>query len=179
MTRVRFSEQSSARITGTILDRDGTLVPASEITAATLTLYDLETRTVINDREVQDILGSGSPPEENGVTIYDTLQTDTDSTTYNFAWILEPDDNIIVTERRQLERHRAVLHFTWATGDMNQEVEIDVDNLPSVVTPADLIATVRSEGDVWVECVGTSPTRVCTVFIRDGGEDVPLSSTTY
>ncbi len=138
ITRLRFTEQTSARVVGTILDRLGVMVPARDLTAATLTLYDLETYTpgspsdgILNGRDRQDILGGGSPASENGVTLYDSLQTDPDGTTYNFEWLLDPADNAIVTERRQIERHRAQFRFTWANGNMNTEFEIEVINLRS------------------------------------------------
>jgi hypothetical protein len=140
LTRVRFTEQTSARIIGTIQDRDGSVVPGNSLTDARLTLYDVDTYNpnispstgILNHRDDQDILGAGSPAVENGVSIYRDPQTDSDGSTYNFEWLLDPADNAIVTERRQIERHRAQFHFVWPTGDMNFEVEIEVVNLRSV-----------------------------------------------
>lgn len=136
VTRLRFSELTSARVIGTIQDRTGAVVSGASLTDATLTLYDLLTATggspdpgIINGRDAQDVLGVGSPAEQNGVTIYSDLQTDSDGSTYNFEWLLEPEDNIIVTERRQIERHKAMFHFVWPTGEMRAEFEIDVLNL--------------------------------------------------
>ena len=136
MTRLRFTELTSARVVGTIQDRTGTVVSAASLTDATLTLYDLLTATggspdpsIINGRDHQDVLGVGSPAEQNGVTLYSSLQTDTDGSTYNFEWLLDPEDNVIVTPRRQLERHRALLHFVWPNGEMRAEFEIEVVNL--------------------------------------------------
>lgn len=136
ITRLRFSELTSSRIVGTILDRSGNLISGAALSAATLTLYDLLTATggspdpsIINGRDAQDVLGVGSPPEQNGVTIYDSPQTDTDGSTYNFEWLLSPEDNVIVTERRQIERHRAMFHFVWPDGEMRAEFEIEVVNL--------------------------------------------------
>jgi hypothetical protein len=63
MTRERFNEGSSGEITGTITDAAGQPVPVGSLTAATLTLYDLETYVpgsptlgIINDRDGQDVL---------------------------------------------------------------------------------------------------------------------------
>jgi hypothetical protein len=65
MTRERFNEGSSGEITGTITDAAGQAVPAGSLTAATLTLYDLETYVpgsptvgIINDRDGQDVLST-------------------------------------------------------------------------------------------------------------------------
>lgn len=140
LTRLVFTERTSARIIGTIEDREGRPVSSDVLTDATLTLYDMDTfnpnvspaQGILNNRNVQDVLGTTSPPTEHGVTFYDKLQTDTDGTTYNFEWLLDPADNSIVTERRQIERHKAQFRFVWPTGDMNFEAEIDVMNLRSV-----------------------------------------------
>lgn len=136
MTRLRFTELTSARVVGTIQDRTGAVVSAGSLTEATLTFYDLLTATggspdpsIINGRDAQDVLGVGSPAAQNGVTIYDDLQTDPDGSTYNFEWLLSPEDNPIVTARRQVERHRVMFHFVWPTGEMRAEFEIDVLNL--------------------------------------------------
>lgn len=131
-TRLRFTERTSARVIGTILDRDETVVPASALTMATLTLWDYDTDEILNGRDAQDVLGSGSPPELNGVTIHDSLQTDADGTLYNFEWLLEPEDNRIITARRQVERHKALFHFVSLTSELHSEFEIDVDNLRKV-----------------------------------------------
>jgi hypothetical protein len=141
ITRLRFTERTTARVIGTIQDRDGQAIKASFLTDATLTLFDLDTYApaagsptpgILNGRNGQDILGVGSPPAEHGVTLYQSLQTDPDGSTFNFEWLLDAADNAIVTERRQVERHRAQFHFVWPTGDMHVELEIEVVNLRSV-----------------------------------------------
>lgn len=131
-TRLRFTERTSARVLGTILDRDNTVVPASALQEATLTLWDYDTGEILNSRNEQDVLGIGSPPAANGVTIYDALQSDPDGTQYNFEWLLDPEDNAIVTQRRQVERHKALFRFLSSTTQLHAEFEIDVDNLRKV-----------------------------------------------
>lgn len=122
LDRFRMTEQSTGIIEGDIVDQDGEAVPAASLTAATLTLYDYDTGAgggspapgIINDRDAQDILNA------NDVTI------DSDG---HFIWSVQPDDNVIVTLRRQVERHRAMFLFTWATGEFRYECEINVINL--------------------------------------------------
>ena len=126
--KVRVNERSSKVVTFTILDENGDPVPDSVLTSATLTLFDLLTgkasgspmQGVINSRGDQDVLN------DNDVTIDgDGLVT----------WAMQPADNIIVTPRRQIERHRAMFSFAWPgaspglTGSFDYEFEIEVVNL--------------------------------------------------
>jgi len=129
--RFRFRERTSGTIEGDIVDRAGTPVPASALTAATLTLYDWETGAnssgsprpgIINSRDEQDIL------QTHNVTI---------DSAGHFIWNVQPEDNIIVTDRRQIERHRAMFLFEWdasgasppEAGQLRLEVELEVVNL--------------------------------------------------
>lgn len=125
MDRFRFTEKSSGGIDFAIKDQDDVAVPAASLTAATLTLHDLDTYEpdsspavgIINSRDAQDILNA------NDVTI---------DSSGHVIWSVRPEDNPIVTRRRQLERHRAKFQFVWATGAFNYECELEVLNLRSV-----------------------------------------------
>lgn len=129
ISRFRFNERSTATIQGYIQDENGQGVDPSVLTGATLTLYDLDTYApgdtpvlgIINSRDLQDVNGT------NDVDF--PLNSPVDG---QFVWSVQPEDNVIVTERRQIERHRAVFDFTWATGSFNYECEIEVVNLRSV-----------------------------------------------
>lgn len=131
LIRERYNEQTSAYIRGQIVDQEGTAVDVEDLASATLTLWDVETGSantspaegIINDREAQDILGAGSPWGEHDVTFEDDGY---------FRWDLQPEDNIIVNARRQVERHRALFVFAWASGQLTYEVEIEVVNLRRV-----------------------------------------------
>lgn len=122
-----FNERTSGFIAGDIVDENDMPVPASSITSATLTLYDAETADldaspvlgIINSRHAQDVknlnnveLDAGSP-----------------SVTGHFVWSVQPADNIIVTKRRQIERHYAEFTFAWSGGQFVYRCEIDVTNL--------------------------------------------------
>lgn len=123
LTRLRVNELSSFTITATILDQASQPVPLSDITVATLTLFDLETYNpsgspivgIINSRDAQDVLNA------NNVTIH--------ATSGLLTWVMQPADNPIVTTRRQIERHRAELHVEFVSGEFNAEWEIEVLNL--------------------------------------------------
>ena len=120
--RFRFDERSSGSIEGDIVDREGDPVLAASLTAAELTLYDIDTGAgggsprpgILNSRDAQDVLNT------NNVAI------DNDG---HFIWSVQPADNVIVTARRQIERHRAMFYFEWATGEFRFECELDVVNL--------------------------------------------------
>ncbi len=120
--RIRVTENSNRVITFSLLDSDGAPVPSASLTEATLTLFDWQTSGggspavgIINARDGQNVLNA------NDVTI--------GATDGSVTWTMQPEDNVIVTERRQVERHRAMFHFAWATGLFDYELEIEVTNL--------------------------------------------------
>ena len=128
IVRERFTEGSSGYIRGQIVDKDGNAVNGEDLTAATLTLYDMQTKAIINSRDEQDINAAGlSPASLNDVTYEEDGY---------FRWDLQPEvrgaspedlgDNRIVTARRQIERHRAEFHFEFPGGAFNYAVEIEV-----------------------------------------------------
>lgn len=124
--RIRVSEASTKLVEFDVLDETGAGVPAASLTGARLTLYDIDTYVpgspttgILNGREAQSVLNA------NGVTI---------DTVGHVEWPMDPDDNVVVNPRRQVERHRAEFHFTWATGEFHQEIEIEVVNLRSVAS---------------------------------------------
>jgi hypothetical protein len=135
ITRERFTEGSSGFIRGQSVDQAGDPMDVGVLTAATLTLYDMETGEILNDRDAQSLLSGGSP------------ETGTNDVTFEadgyFRWDLQagvpgasPEDlgdNPIVTSRRQVERHRAMFRFVWTGGAFNYEVELEVVNLRKVI----------------------------------------------
>lgn len=130
MTRYRFNERTAQLIEGDILDAAGQPVDVSRLTAATLMLYDLDTYVpgaspaegVINSRDQQDALNAHDV----------AIDADSPATVGHFVWSVQPADNIIVTPRRQIERHIAELTFTWDSGEFVYACELDVVNLRSV-----------------------------------------------
>lgn len=131
LIRERFTEGSSGFIRAQLVDQAGEPVEVSSLVSATLTLWDMETGSanvsptegIINNRDDQDILGSGSPSGDHNVTY--------EADGY-FRWDLQPEDNVIVNPRRQVERHRALFIFAWSGGQVPYEVEIEVVNLRRV-----------------------------------------------
>lgn len=131
LIRERFNERSSGFIRAQLVDQDGDPISVTDLDSATLTLWNLETGAgtgspnegIINGRDQQDILPTGSPEVLNDVTY--------EADGY-FRWDVQPEDNVIINSRRSVERHRALLIFAWPTGQLTYEVEIDVDNLRRV-----------------------------------------------
>lgn len=121
-----FSQFTSGSIEFDILDREGEPVPVAGILTAELTLRDWDTGAarvgspydaIINNRDSQDVLNL------NDVTLSDS------PTVGHVLWEMQPADNVILTDRRQVERHRATFHFTWNGGEFYKEYEILVNNL--------------------------------------------------
>jgi hypothetical protein len=125
VSRHRVDEGSMLGISFTIVDRNGNAVNEADLTVGTLTLYDYDTYVptaspvegIINDRNHQDILGTGSPLGDHNVTYV---------ADGGVEWLSQPEDNIVITPRRQVERHRALFHYEWNDGEFNKTVEIDV-----------------------------------------------------
>lgn len=120
-TRYRVNEGNSLVIECDVLDEDGDGISPSSLDSLTLTLFDMETRQfetapydgILNDRDEQNVLNA------NNVTL------DEDG---HLTWKLQPEDNPIVTSRRQVERHRARFVFTWPGHRYTVEIPIDVMN---------------------------------------------------
>lgn len=128
LTRYRFTERQSGEIRVALPTVDGAALTVDDLTAVTLTLYDCATYVpgspttgILNERDQQDIRG-GSPAGGLNV-VYEEGEA---------VWTIQPEDNVIVTSRRQVERHRALFVFTWADGAFPFEVEIEVVNLRTV-----------------------------------------------
>jgi len=123
--RIRpVNEQSSKSVTFTLRDNTRTVVPLASIATAQLTLYDFMTYVpagspvvgIINDRNAQDVR------DTNDVGIHATSGLCT--------WSMQPEDNVIVTTRRQVERHRAEFRFVLTNGaELDYQCEIEVTNL--------------------------------------------------
>jgi hypothetical protein len=123
--RFTFDEKSAGSIEFDIYDRDGEPVPVAGILTAELTLYDWDTGAgggsphpgIINNRDGQDVLNL------NDVTLSDS------PTVGHVLWDVQPEDNPIVTNRREVERHRAMFLFAWSGGEFRKELELLVRNL--------------------------------------------------
>ncbi len=122
MDTVRVDRESSTVVTFTLENEAGLAIPLAQLTGAFRTLIDEETYDpgaspavgVLNARDWQDILNA------HDVTIH--------STSGLVTWTMQPEDNLIVTPRRQVERHIATFVATWDGGQVVQPFEIDVRN---------------------------------------------------
>lgn len=121
---LQVDELCSKTFVFTLTDESGAVIPLANLSTAQLTLYDLETRDpagspatgVINSRDLQDVKNA------NNVTIHATNGTVT--------WSMQPADNPIVTDRRQVEIHRAEFRFVTTGGaEVNRHYQIEVRNL--------------------------------------------------
>jgi hypothetical protein len=130
MNRVRVNEGSTGQLTGTLVDATGTAVPITDVSMVLLSMIDLDSadltvspvQGILNDRLQADVTAD--------------IAIDADG---RFTWVLQPEDNIIVNPRRQVERHRAIFTFFYgAVGSpavsalARVECEIEVQNLNMV-----------------------------------------------
>lgn len=94
------TERTTSRYTATIEDADGNALPLASIGTVTLTLTDVDTETVINNRDDQDVKNA------NNVTIHVTSGL--------LTWEVQSADMPIVTNGRKTEMHRAVFDVAYS-----------------------------------------------------------------
>ncbi len=126
--RLRVNQQSTRNVSFSLVDSAGAPVPLDRIQSMTLTLYDMDTDEakatsplvgIINGRSQQDVLNN------HNVLVH--------ATSGLVTWDMQPEDNPIVTSRRQIERHRAEFNTVTVsatspteTSVLNYAIEIEV-----------------------------------------------------
>jgi hypothetical protein len=100
-------QDSSDRWTGQIVDLSGNGVPNTSLITGTLSLYDVDSGTTINAWNDTDILANAA------VTI---------DGSGNITWNREAEDNPLLSDRRDVEKHYAEFRFTWADGALTHRV---------------------------------------------------------
>ena len=105
-----------------IVDEAGVAVDASQIATLTLTYYDKATEHIINSRDAEDVLNLGDVAlvTDIGPPIVTTV-----------TWTLQPEDTVIVDQRRETEQHIALFEWTWDSGAkaMAHEVQFGVEQI--------------------------------------------------
>lgn len=116
MTTFTITEKTSGQYTADLVDELGVAVPGANLTTLILTLYDLDTDTIVNGRNGQNVLNA------NGVTV---------DVAGHLVWTIAPADTTMVTAASGSERHRAIFVATWNGGakSLPWEVELVVQNL--------------------------------------------------
>ena len=100
-----FLEGTTPRYTCTIVDEDNEPIPDTDLTTLTVTIHDVATGTIINDREQQDALN------DNGVTV---------NTDGELVFDMEADDMAIVSTtiaEGAIEEHCLLFEWTYNSGD--------------------------------------------------------------
>ena len=87
----------------------GGVLNNTALISAKLTLYDEETKSIINGRSAQDILGAPANGGANNVVI---------SAASQFTWSLQGSDNAYLdpTHTKRVEYHRAIFDITFNPG---------------------------------------------------------------
>jgi len=116
----RLDEKTIAKYKATITDEDQAAIASSSLSTLTLTLYDVETGTIINSRNGQNILNAN-----NVIIDSDGLLT----------WTIQAADNEIVGTRRragQYEKHVALFEYTWSSKASKHELILEIRQLDKV-----------------------------------------------
>lgn len=115
------AEQTTLKLTASLVDESGVAIPASALNTLTLTLYTRDSAT-------QEIINS-----VNAVNILNTGRGTVHATNGTVTVTLLPADNAIVNSSADLEWHRALIRGTYeTTKQFTYEIEWQVRNLSQV-----------------------------------------------
>lgn len=115
------AEQTTVRITATLYDEAGVVVPSAAVSALTLTLYS-------RDSAAKEIINSVS-----AVNILNTGRGTLHATSGLLTLTLDPADNSIIDDTQDLEWHRALIQGTYGGGkSFKHEIDWRVRNLNKV-----------------------------------------------
>jgi hypothetical protein len=124
-TRDEFEidEDSSGKVTFTLLDENDSAVTLADMGSITMTLIESNGGTTVNSRSAQNVLNT------NNCTFHNTSGL--------FTWNVQIADTDIVntsTPIRHREPHLATITFLWSSGTKQKQHEIllNVLNLRSV-----------------------------------------------
>ena len=120
MATLYTKEGTGAIYTATLEDSTETAIPSANISAITLTFYDVASGDIINSRDDQDVKNA------NNVTIH--------STSGLLTWTMQAADNVIVDDDLAWEHHRALFEFVFSgTGSPGKHIsQLMVRNLSKV-----------------------------------------------
>jgi len=114
-----IAEKTTAKITFTLKDEADTVIPLDQIATLTLTLYNEESRTIINARDAQNVLNL------NNVTVH--------ATSGLVTWLLQSADTSIETATKRYETRVALFAWTFAsTKSGKRQIRYKVQNLEKV-----------------------------------------------
>lgn len=119
LTADLIPELTTQKLAYRVLDEDEVGIPGASLLTLTVTLFALESESIINSRSDIDILGAngGSVPDANG----------------DGNWVMLPADNAII-DGEAFEDHIALLEWTYGTGPKQgrQPIRLRVGDLVKV-----------------------------------------------
>lgn len=116
------NEQTAFQIQQTLKRETGVPVPAADLTALMLTLYDAKTGAVVNSRTASDVKNA------NGGTVH--------ATSGLFTMTFAPADMALITATESEEHHVAIFEAAWSGGGAKWQDNLWVRNLALTATVA-------------------------------------------
>ncbi len=107
-TRLRIDADTTYRWTGKLTREDGSKVPLTDLTAASITMVDVSSGEPVNARTAQDIRGSGSG--DHDFQFQETTDADGKDIT-EIGWDIQRNDTKLLSSSERTEEHLARL--TW------------------------------------------------------------------
>lgn len=113
-------ESTTAIYSAKVTDENGNAIDVSQITAFTLSYYNVDTGAIINSRQDQNALNA------NNVTV---VTAGSPSVT-TLTWTIQPLDSVLVDARKGKERHEAIFRWTYSGGRKGVHfIAFDIENL--------------------------------------------------
>lgn len=105
-----INERSTADYIATLQDTQGNVLAGSAIVSLTLTLYELKSGAIINNRDGQNVLNQNDVTvDENGALLFS----------------LQPDDGVIIDADCEYETHRAEFDCVFNAGAGRSTWDVD------------------------------------------------------
>jgi hypothetical protein len=113
-------ENTTRIYTATLESEEGVPIGASQISAMTLTYYEMSTGEIVNGRNEQHVLNA------NNVTVH--------ASSGLLTWTLQPDDTAMLLSDAMQEIHRALFEWSWDVPTRYDKhiVDILIQNLEKV-----------------------------------------------
>jgi len=107
MSLARYDSGTGAIYSGTVIDADGDAIPSGDLVSLTLTLRSAKDNSVINSRNVQNVLNANNVSIDSNGTL---------------VWEIQPEDTTVGSGG--VDDHIAQFIWTWSDGGVTRTAKV-------------------------------------------------------